>query len=270
MPRPGGTGQLWDVNTTFSANSPHPNGVKADQLLKPIPASQKTIGDLLTDHSPSLSWKWYSGGWILALANDPRAGGCPNPSAADPNPPATGFCFQYHHQPFVYFQRWGTDYSQVKAQHLQDESDFFADLKKDELPAVSFIKPVGTDNEHPGYATLLQGQQHMAKLVQAVCDSQYWKDTVIIVTYDENGGRWDHVAPPKIDQWGPGTRVPAVIISPYAKPHYVDHTEYETTSILALIEKRFGLPALTTRDAGANPLLNAFDFEQQPLACHSS
>jgi phospholipase C len=103
-----------------------------------------------------------------------------------------------------------------------------------------------------------------------VCASSYWKDTAIIVTYDENGGRWDHVAPPKIDQWGPGTRVPAIIISPYAKPHFVDHTEYETVSILALIEKRFGLTSLNARDERANPLLNAFDFAQVPLACHSS
>ncbi|MBV8425102.1 MAG: hypothetical protein JO349_07915 [Candidatus Eremiobacteraeota bacterium] len=266
MPRPGGSGQLWDVNTTFSVNSPHPN-VKADQLLKPIPPTQKTIGDLLTDHNPSISWKWYSGGWLYALAGDPRAGGCPNPSAADPNPAPAGLCFQYHHQPFVYYQRWGTDLSQAKLEHLQDETQFFADLKNGSLPSVAFIKPVGVDNEHPNYANLLQGQRHIAEIVNAVCASPYWKDTAIVITYDENGGRWDHVAPPKIDEWGPGTRVPAVIISPYAKAHHVDHTEYETVSILALIEKRFGLPALGSRDARANPLQNAFNFEQTPLDC---
>ena len=103
-----------------------------------------------------------------------------------------------------------------------------------------------------------------------MCRSPYWKNTAVIITYDENGGRWDHLTPPKIDQWGPGTRVPAIIISPYAKPHYVDHTQYETVSILAFIEKLFRLPSLNARDAHASPLLNAFDFSQAPLACQSS
>jgi acid phosphatase len=67
---------------------------------------------------------------------------------------------------------------------------------------------------------------------------------VVVVTYDENGGFWDHVAPPKGDRWGPGTRIPALIISPYAKKGFVDHTQYDTTSILRFITKRFGLPEL--------------------------
>ena len=86
----------------------------------------------------------------------------------------------------------------------------------------------------------------------------------MIVTYDENGGLWDHVAPPVGDRWGPGTRVPAIIISPYAKRAVVDHTIYDTTSILRFIEWRWNLPPLGTRDAAANNLLNAFDFTQQP------
>ena len=270
MPQPGIAGSpLWVVNTTFTANAPHPN-VPAEQLLLPIAPAQKTIGDLLTDNKPEISWKWYSGGWNLALANDPQARACPNPTAANPNPAPTGVCFQYHHQPFAYFGRWGTDGSPAKAAHLQDEQDFFADLNRNGLPSVAFIKPVGLDNEHPRYATLLRGQQHVQQLVQAVCESPYWRNTAIIITYDENGGRWDHVTPPKIDQWGPGTRVPAIVVSPYAREGYVDHTQYETSSILALIEKRFGLPSLTARDRNASPLLGAFDFDQRPLTCQST
>src|SRR5204863_3377275 len=128
------------------------------------------------------------------------------------------------------------------------------------LPAVSFIKPLGSDNEHPGYANDLQGQQHVADLVNAVKNSPYWADSAIIITYDENGGFWDHVAPPSGDRWGPGTRVPAIIVSPYAKKGFVDHTQYDTTSILKLIESRWGLSPLTSRDAAANNMLNAFDF----------
>lgn len=78
--------------------------------------------------------------------------------------------------------------------------------------------------------------------------------------YDENGGQWDHVAPPKGDRWGPGSRVPTLIISPFAKKGFVDHTEYDTTSILKFIEARFGLKPLGPRDAKANDLTNAFQF----------
>ena len=83
---------------------------------------------------------------------------------------------------------------------------------------------------------------------------------MVIITYDENGGLWDHVAPPKIDKWGPGTRVPTLLISPFAKKGFVDHTQYDTTSILKLIETRWGLEPLGTRDGGANDLSNALDL----------
>ena len=99
----------------------------------------------------------------------------------------------------------------------------------------------------------------MADIVQAVQNSPYWKNSVIIVTYDEHGGRWDHVAPPVIDRWGPGVRVPAIIISPFTKRGFVDHTQNETVSILKLIEERFDLAPLSTRDANANDLLEAFE-----------
>ena len=82
----------------------------------------------------------------------------------------------------------------------------------------------------------------------------------VIVTYDENGGFWDHVAPPKRDRWGPGVRVPTIVASPFAKTGFVDHTSYDPTSILSLIELRHGLVPLTDADTKATPLLNAFKF----------
>jgi phospholipase C len=98
--------------------------------------------------------------------------------------------------------------------------------------------------------------------IQMIRDDARLIVTAIIIACDENGGRWDHVAPPVIDRWGPGTRVPTIIISPYAKKGFVDHTQYDTTSILKFIESRWGLKPLGTRDANANNLLNAFDFSQ--------
>jgi phospholipase C len=136
-----------------------------------------------------------------------------------------------------------------------------ADIAAGSLPAVTFFKPIGEQNEHPGYADVLEGDTHAAGIIKAIQDSPLWKDSVIIVTYDENGGLWDHVAPPATDKWGPGTRVPTIIISPFAKKGFIDHTVYDTTSILKLIETRYGLVPLGTRDAGAADLSNALALQ---------
>jgi phospholipase C len=120
---------------------------------------------------------------------------------------------------------------------------------------------VGGKNQHPGYSTILEADQEVKEIVDAIRNSAIWPGTAIVITYDEFGGLWDHVAPPKIDRWGPGTRIPAIIVSPFAKKGYVDHTVYNTTSILKLIETRFGLAPLTDRDAQANGLQGAFKFK---------
>jgi phospholipase C len=125
---------------------------------------------------------------------------------------------------------------------------------------VAFYKPIGELNEHPGYADVMAGENNAVALLQRIEHSPQWHDTAVIITYDENGGFWDHVAPPLKDRWGPGTRIPTIIVSPYAKRGFVDHTEYDTTSILRFIENRFNLPALGERDAKAGDLQNAFDF----------
>jgi acid phosphatase len=100
----------------------------------------------------------------------------------------------------------------------------------------------------------------VGELLDRLEKSPQWATMAVIVTYDENGGFWDHVPPPRRDRWGPGTRVPALVISPFARKGFVDHTPYDTTSILGLIEARFGLAPLGEADAKANSLLNAFAF----------
>ena len=120
-------------------------------------------------------------------------------------------------------------------------------------------KAVG-DDEHPGYADVMTGDRKTVEVLRAVEASRLWASTAVIITYDENGGQWDHVAPPKGDRWGPGARVPTLIVSPFAKKGFVDHTPYDTTSILKFIEVRFGLKPLGPRDAKANDLINAFQF----------
>ena len=101
---------------------------------------------------------------------------------------------------------------------------------------------------------------HIANLIAKIKASPLWATSAIIVTYDENGGFWDHVPPPKGDRWGPGTRIPTMIISPYAKRHYIDHTQYDTTSILKFITRRFELEPLPGVRDGAGDLTSAFDF----------
>jgi phospholipase C len=225
------------INTSYSVNMPHPK-MAPDSTLVPN-QTNPTIGDRLSD--ASVSWAWYSGGWDNAMAGKPDAS------------------FQYHHQPFIYFSNFA-DGKPAKKEHLKDETEFFAAAKNGTLPSVSFIKPLGIDNEHPGYSNIANGESHAVELIDAILSGPNGKDAVIIITYDENGGFWDHVAPPVIDKWGPGTRVPAIIISPFAKKGFVDHTPYETVSILSFIEQRWGLKPLNNRDAKAAPLQNAFNF----------
>ncbi|TCA74323.1 hypothetical protein E0H62_15975 [Rhizobium leguminosarum bv. viciae] len=107
-----------------------------------------------------------------------------------------------------------------------------------------FYKPQGNLNEHGGYADVSSGDQHLADIVSHLEKSPQWAHMLVIVTYDENGGFWDHVAPPKADRWGPGNRIPAFIISPFAKGGMVDHTQYDTTSIIRFITARYDLPVL--------------------------
>jgi phospholipase C len=202
------------------------------------PQHLPTIGDRLSEKD--ISWAWYSGGWDNAVAN----------KETDDN-------FQYHHQPFVFYANFAPETTE-RAKHLKDKKQLFSDLKTD-FPQVAFLKPAGNKNQHPGYATILDADDEVKEIVEAIRQSPIWSSTAIIVTYDEYGGFWDHVAPPQIDRWGAGTRIPAIIISPFAKKNYVDHTLYNTTSILKFIENRFDLPPLSTRDAAANGLQGAFE-----------
>ena len=184
------------VNTIFPAQAPTITGAVQLPLLQ-----NATIGDSLT--AAGVSWNWYSGGWNDAVAGT-----------------KTRNKFQFHHQPFNYYANYAVvnGVAAPGRAHLKDEIDFIAAAKNGTLPAVSFVKPVGVDNEHPGYTNVLRGEQHLQALINDVRNGPNWSDTAIVITYDEHGGFWDHVAPPTADRWGPGTRVPALIISPFARP----------------------------------------------------
>jgi phospholipase C len=226
------------VNTLFPAGGPYPESVKDKATLLP-PQTMPTIGERLTEKG--ISWAWYGAGWADAEAGKADAS------------------FQYHHHPFAYFKAYGPG-TKARKEHLRDGQEFIEDVASGNLPTVSFYKPIGKYNLHPGYADLTSGDQHIGDVLRAIEASPVWKNTVVFVTFDENGGYWDHVPPPLVDRWGPAMRVPTLIISPFAKRGFIDKTYYDTTSILKFIQARFGLKPLGTRDAAAQDMMNALTF----------
>jgi phospholipase C len=105
---------------------------------------------------------------------------------------------------------------------------------------------------------------YVSYLVNQVMESQFWQSSAIIITWDDYGGFYDHVPPPQVDAYGEGFRVPTLVISPWAKHAFIDHTQYEFASLLRLAEDNFNLPKLGTRDVSANDMMNSFDFNQAP------
>ena len=198
------------------------------------PQNHQTIGDLLSHKG--VSWAWYAGAWQAALDS---AGGGSRPN------------FQFHHQPLNYFQQFAPG-TAARELHLRDagvgdsplSNKFIADAVAGKLPAVAFYKPQGNLNMHAGYSDLDSGDQHVVNVLEHLKHSPQWHNMLVVIAFDENGGWWDHVAPPKGDRWGPGTRVPALIVSPFAKKGHVDHSFYDTTSILRLLTRLHELPLL--------------------------
>ncbi|HZW76581.1 MAG TPA: acid phosphatase [Caldimonas sp.] len=219
------------------------------------PQTQTNIGDLLT--AKGVTWKWYAGSWNAALTDGMQAAGVKRTviyaGNANNVSTTTNVDFQAHHHPFNYYANFDpVTHAADRAAHLKDYTDLVADAAAGTLPSVAFYKPEGVYNQHEGYANLTDGDAKIADLVTKLQASPQWSKMVIVITYDEFGGVWDHVAPPKGDLLGPGTRIPAIIISPLAKKGTVDHTPYDTASVLRLITRRFGLttlPGLAARDA---------------------
>ena len=285
-PRPATPGNVvcgdFAVNTTQPWFQPYAPGTADARRLQPLVANTATrvnvtIGDELSANG--VDWAYYAGGWDNAAGNtsSPYYTNGAGPTCSDTNtisgatyPYCADKLFQFHHQPFNYFANYapGTD---ARAAHLRDEKDFLhvansSTATECNLKPVSFVKPIGAENEHPGYTNESAGSSHLVDLIKAVEASACKNDTLVISTYDEFGGQWDHVTPPgqgdndgAADRWGPGTRIPALIVSPFLNGDFVvDHVPHDTTSILATIEHRFGLAPLSTRDAAVRDLSSVF------------
>ena len=220
----------------------------ADPAKNPVPPqTQTTIGDTLS--AKGVSWAWYAGGWNAALADGRQDAKAPRHVIYGNEPGSANFL--PHHQPFNYYARFAPG-TKDRAEHLKDGADFLADLDHGALPAVAFYEPAG------------RGDERIDELLRRIRASPLWPTTAVIVAYADNGGFWDHVPPPSGegwgDRWGPGTRVPAIVVSPFAKKGYVDKARYDTTSIVKLITRRFHLEPLPGVRANAGDLTNAFDF----------
>jgi len=221
------------------------NGPSGSGALLPAIDDRKypNIGDRL--NAAKVSWAWYAGGWNDAVAGHP------------------GPLFQFQFHPFTYF----ADYAPGTPgrAHPRDETAFVAAARAGTLPTVSFVKPYGHENEHPGYASEADGSDHLVDLLKTITTGPDAKSTLVVVTYDEFGGQWDHVPPPGSnrrtrgvhDRFGPGTRVPALLLSAAFRTSSVDHTAYDTTSILATIEDSVHVAPLSSRDFAVFDLRDA-------------
>lgn len=217
-------------------------------------------------HKNGVSWGYY-----VAEGAEPECEGdgmvCP------PNPQEAPF--DTYVSPLPRFQTVHDDHQVTNVRPI---GDFFDAAEKGELPAVSWVVPDEEHSEHPP-ASIRAGQGYVTELVNAVMKSKDWDSTAIFITYDEWGGFYDHVAPPKVDAAGYGIRIPGLVISAYAKRGYVDHQVLSTDAYLRLIEDLFlsGQRLDPKTDGRPDPrgtvrenapllggLLADFDFEQAP------
>ena len=239
----------WISNGDVTDNPPKTDLPGGDYLIN-WPGATLSWATLAQELSvANVSWAWYDGN------ADPLAA-----TFWDPLPL------------FSYFQ----ENPNQLADHVKNTQVFVDDIHNGTLPAVSWIMPGAWQpptmpavfagqsvSEHPP-ARPDCGMDYVAYLLNQVMASPYWQSTAIVLTWDDYGGFYDHVAPPQIDSSGLGFRVPAIVISPWAKPGYIDHTQYEFSSMLALAEHTFNLPSLHVRDAISNDMNDSFDFNQSP------
>jgi phospholipase C len=180
---------------------------------------------------------------------------------------AAGVSANYYFSDLPFLALWGQKYLPIARPY----KTFLAQAASGTLPAYSYIDPFfvgedqgGSNDDHP-HADIRRGQALVSEIVNAVIQSPTWSSTVLVITYDEWGGFFEHVAPPRLPDNNPthaqaGFRVPCYVISPFSRPHTVAHTRFDHSSILKMVEWRWGLAPLTPRDAAANNLARALDF----------
>jgi len=227
------------------------NGIKTGtkETLAQISDGVPTVFDQL--QAAGVSWKYYVAG-LESLDGDRIAGG--DYLRSDEPTPS-----QLYWAPILGMKRFWED-PQLNA-GLASQEQFFLDAAEGRLPAVSFVLPSPTD--HP-LAPPTAPQQRLLSLVNAMGKSPQWGSSAMLIVWDEWGGFYDHEPPPQVDELGLGFRVPALLVSPWARRGYVSHVQYDHTSVLSFIAERFGLPPLSAREAASNSFGDAFEFDGLP------
>lgn len=243
----GGDSNTSGSTTSFGVNPNPVTGNLKDQVARVYLEESnltKTIADLFMNNSQNITWKYYDHfvktGNYKAAVNSGRA-------------------FEYWNP----FSAKASTYTSQYSPHFVNRAQLFTDLKTGAFPQVSWVIPSFPISEHAP-ANITTGMNWVKLVINSIMDSPYWNSTAIILTWDDYGGFYDHVPPPQIDKYGLGFRMPTLIISPYTKPGYIDHTQYQFESMLKFIEWRFNLQPLTERDLQSNNLISAFDFNQKP------
>jgi phospholipase C len=246
------------------------------------------------------TWGWFQGGF----APTSTSGGIATCAAASVGFGGTVTDYIAHHQPFQYYPETANPHhlaptsnlaigTSDQANHQYDLSAFFTALDQGQLPAVSYIKAKGAFDGHPGYSDPLDEQTFIVNTINAIQANPYWKDTAIVIAYDDSDGWYDHVMDPLVNQsqvsddaltgtglcggntaattqgrCGYGPRTPLLVISPYARQNYVDHSITDQSSILQFVETNWGLPAMGngSMDVKAGSLNNMFNFGPGPKA----
>jgi phospholipase C len=158
--------------------------------------------------------------------------------------------------------RYGSDWTRNV---ISPNTQILADVPAGKLAPVTWVVPAVQYSDHAASDSTPDGPDWVGDVVNTIGESQFWSSTVILVSWDDWGGWYDHVNPPKVDAMGLGFRVPLIVISPWAKHGYVSHDQHEFGSFLHFTEEVFGLPSLGTRDAVSDDLSDCFDFSQTPL-----
>jgi phospholipase C len=201
------------------------------EVVGPFPCfNYQTLGDLLD--AAGVSWKYYA-----------------------PALNTTGGLFSAYDA--IKHVRYGSDWSKV----ISPETTILSDIQSGNLPSVSWVIPSFPNSDHP-LAASNTGPAWVASVVNSIGASQYWNSTAIFILWDDWGGWYDHVAPPKLDIMGLGFRVPLIVVSPYARRGYVSHVQHEEASVVKFVEDNFGLPTLGEADLRADDLIDCFDFTQ--------
>jgi phospholipase C len=287
---------IGDIDPTYDTCSEAPSaGNSTTPSVYQIEMTGKNIGDLLT--AKGISWGWFSGGFKLP------EGDCNKRSSHVDSSGGRPFNYYADVEPFQYYKSTanpkhlpptpGTKIGDTdkQANHQYDLSDFWAAVKADNMPGVSFIKAPDYQQGHPKYSDPLAEQTFLVNTINKIQGLPQWRNTAIILTWDDSGGLYDQVMPPIVsksddpkndalygpatlcnpppaakitqnDKCGYGPRIPVLIISPYAKMNFVDHTSTDFTSVIKFIQDNWGLKQIGggSLDVLANPLNNMFDF----------